>query len=160
MVNVSWNDAKAFCEKYGYALPTEAEWEYAARGGSVTPWSFGSDTQQLGNYAWFSDISEKEIHAVGTKLPNPLSLYDMHGNVWEWVADCYDDKAYQNRSDLITDPVVNPGVGSQCQYRVLRGGSAWFNSRSLRSALRAWVEPEVRDDGIGFRCVRRLRRQP
>jgi formylglycine-generating enzyme required for sulfatase activity len=158
--NVSWNDAKAFCENYGYALPSEAEWEYAARGGSVTPWSFAGDEQQLGNYAWFSGNSGGQAHDVGTKLPNPLGLKDMHGNVWEWVTDCYDDKAYDGRPEMIVDPVVTSNVVSSCQYRVLRGG-AWSNDPwYLRSAGRDWVGPGGRGEDVGFRCVRRPRRQP
>jgi formylglycine-generating enzyme required for sulfatase activity len=156
-VHVTWHNAKAFCEKSGYALPTEAEWEYAARAGSITPWSFGSDEKQLGNYAWYSDNSEDRAHPVGQKLPNPLGLYDMHGNVWEWAEDCFDENAYNNRPGLLVDPVV----GGSCKYRVLRGGSAWDGvPRDLRSADRRWVGPEGRLDVVGFRCVRRPRRQP
>ncbi len=143
----------------GYALPSEAEWEYAARGGSVTPWSFAGNEQQLGNYAWFSGNSAGQAHEVGSKLPNPLDLNDMHGNVWEWVTDCYDDKAYHGRPEMIVDPVVNPTVVSSCQYRVLRGGS-WLYDLGPRSAFRFWYEPGLRIDNIGFRCVRRPRRQP
>jgi formylglycine-generating enzyme required for sulfatase activity len=156
MGEVTWNDAKAFCEKHGYVLPTEAEWEYAARGGSVTPWSFGNDEQQLGNYAWFVGNSGNEEHPVGQKLPNPLGLYDMHGNVFEWVEDCYDENAYKKRPELLVDPLVS----SSCQYRVLRGGSAWDVPWYLRSAVRYRRVPVHRYDYIGFRCVRRPRRQP
>lgn len=119
--NVSWDDAKAFCENYGYALPTEAEWEYAARSGSTTRWSFGEEENLLSDYTW----NDGRTHPVGTKLSNPLGLFDMHGNVWEWVEDCYDASAYKNQSPLLTDPLRNPGVGGSCQYRTLRGGSAW-----------------------------------
>ena len=152
--DVSWNDAKAFCEQYGYALPTEAEWEYAARGGSVTRWSFGDDEERLGNYAWFYKNSESRAHPVRKRLPNPLGLYDMHGNVWEWVEDCYEAEAYQDRSS----PLVDPKVGGSCKFRALRGGSAWFVPRYLRSANRNWYGPEGRGDYVGFRCVRRPRR--
>jgi len=151
-VNVTWNDAKAFCEKSGYALPTEAEWEYAARGGSITPWSFGSDEKQLGNYAWYTKNS---VQPVGQKLPNPLGLYDMHGNAWEWVEDCYDENAYKNRPELLVDP----RVGGSCQYRGLRGGSARNDDPGvLRSADRGGIQPELRGVDAGFRCVRRPRR--
>ena len=111
-LNVTWRNAKAFCEKSGYALPTEAEWEYAARGGSVTPWSFGSDEKQLGNYAWYRANSKNSTQPVGRKLPNPLGLYDIHGNVWEWVEDCFDENAYHNRPELLADPIVS----GSCQY--------------------------------------------
>jgi formylglycine-generating enzyme required for sulfatase activity len=156
VVGVTWHDAKAFCEKSGYALPTEAEWEYAARGGSVTPWSFGNDEKQLGNYAWYSDNSKSSAQPVGQKLPSPLGLYDMHGNVWEWVEDCYDENAYKNRPELLVDPRVS----GSCQSRVRRGGSAWdADPRYLRSAVRVWFVPVVRGALVGFRCVRRPRRQ-
>jgi formylglycine-generating enzyme required for sulfatase activity len=154
-VNVAWHNAKAFCEKSGYALPTEAEWEYAARGGSITAWSFGSDEKQLGDYAWYSDNSKDSVHPVRQKLPNPLRLYDMHGNVYEWVEDCYDGNAYKNRPELLVDPIVS----GSCQYRVLRGGSAWLDDPgSLRSAFRGGGGPAVRVDFLGFRCVRHPRR--
>jgi formylglycine-generating enzyme required for sulfatase activity len=156
-IDVTWYKAKAFCEKSGYALPTEAEWEYAARGGSITPWSFGSDEKQLGEYAWYSDNSNNSAHPVGQKLPNPLGLYDMHGNVWEWVEDCYDENAYKNRPELLVDPIVS----GSCQVRVLRGGSVWVGGPwDLRSADRGRRVPECRLDVIGFRWVRRPRRQP
>ncbi len=155
-VDVSWNDAKAFCEQYGYALPTEAEWEYAARGGSVTRWSCGDDEKQLGHYAWFAKNSKSRAHPVRKRRPNPLGLYDMHGNVWEWVADCYEEEAYRDRSS----PLVDPKVGGSCKLRALRGGSAWNVPRRLRSAYRNGFTPESRFADTGFRCVRRPRRQP
>jgi len=154
-VNVTWHDAKAFCEKSGYALPTEAEWEYAARGGSVTQWSFGDDEKQLGDYTWYRGNSKDSVQPVRLKLPNPLGLYDMHGNAWEWVEDCYDENAYKNRPELLVDPRVS----GSCQARVLRGGSAWYAvPRDLRSAARNWNEPVRRFVNFGFRCVRRPRR--
>jgi formylglycine-generating enzyme required for sulfatase activity len=156
-VNVTWHDAKTCCEKFGYALPTEAEWEYAARGGSVTQWSFGDDEKQLGDYAWYSDNAKDRLQPVRQKLPNPLGLYDMHGNAWEWVEDCFDENAYKNRPELLVDPIVS----GSCQYRVLRGGSAWPDfPRFLRSAARGGYESEGRGGNIGFRCVRRPRCQP
>ena len=107
------------------------------------------------NYAWYSGNSKDSVQPVGQKLPNPLGLYDMHGNVWEWVEDCYDENAYKNRPELLVDPRVS----GSCQSRVLRGGSAWGDDPGLlRSAVRARGEPEFRNDLIGFRCVRRPRR--
>ena len=97
------------------------------------------------------------MQPVGQKLPNPLGLYDMHGNAWEWVEDCYDGNAYKNRSELLVDPRVS----GSCPFRVLRGGSAWYAGPwDLRSADRRRDAPGFRNDLIGFRCVRRPRRQP
>jgi formylglycine-generating enzyme required for sulfatase activity len=156
VTRVSWNEAKAFCQNYGYELPTEAEWEYAARGGTTTKWSLGDKEEQLGDYAWLDGNSEGQAHPVGEKLPNPLGLYDMHGNVYEWVEDCYDTNAYENRSSSITNPLVDSG----CERRVLRGGSFVYLAGLLRSAFRIGHQPEDRVEDVGFRCVRRPRRQP
>lgn len=97
---VSWNDAQAFIAALNrleggtrYRLPTEAEWEYAARAGTTTRYSFGDDERQLDRYAWYGgDFQTGGHHPVGTKQPNPWGLHDVHGNVWEWVADWYDPK--------------------------------------------------------------------
>lgn len=129
---VTWNDAQTFCGSAGAELPTEAQREYAARGGSVSHWSFGNDAAQLGTYAWFFENSGTQAHPVKGKEPNPLGLYDMHGNVYEWVADCYNGEAYKGRSEFTADPQVI----KNCDLRVLRGGSAWSGPRFLRSADR------------------------
>ncbi|MFM7921494.1 MAG: formylglycine-generating enzyme family protein, partial [Planctomycetaceae bacterium] len=115
-VYVSWDDAVEFCKKLSamegkvYRLPTEAEWEYACRGGTKTAFSFGNDEAELGKYAWFDgntwDINEKYAHRVAQKLPNPFGLYDMHGNVYEWCSDWYGDYP----STPLTDP-RGPGSG-------------------------------------------------
>ncbi len=146
---VSWHDAKAYCEKLGYRLPTEAEWEYAARADTRTRWSFGDDEEQLGLHAWYGENSDIKAHPVGTRKPNPWGLHDMHGNVWEWVADWY--------GPYPGEPQVGPSEG---KYRVLRGGAFGGPSRFLRSAFRGWGEPELRGDYFGFRCARGPRRQP
>ena len=99
-VNISWNDVQEFIQALNdaagediYRLPTEAEWEYACRAGTTTRWSFGDDSLEQGEYAWYKsntcDVGECYAHTVGTKLPNPWGLYDMHGNVLEWVQDWY-----------------------------------------------------------------------
>jgi formylglycine-generating enzyme required for sulfatase activity len=152
VTKVSWTEAIAACERFGGRLPTEAEWEYAARAGSQTVWSFGDDEKMLGEYAWYEENSGGKPHDVGTKKPNKWGLYDMHGNVWEWVADWYG--TYPSAGQ--TDP-SGPTTG---QYRVRRGGSFFNPPSGLRSAIRYWVEPEDRDSGIGFRCARGARRQP
>jgi formylglycine-generating enzyme required for sulfatase activity len=95
---VSWHDAQAFVKKLSdktgqrYRLPTGAEWEYVARAGSQTSWHFGGDVAQLGRYAWYGydkGNANKKTHPAGKKLPNQFGLFDMHGNVWEWVEGCW-----------------------------------------------------------------------
>jgi formylglycine-generating enzyme required for sulfatase activity len=142
---VSWFNARDFCEKHGWRLPTEAEWEYAARAGTKTTWSFGDDEKVLGEYAWFGN-SKGEVHPVGTKKPNPWGIYDMHGNAWEWVADWYGD--YPARAQ------VNPIGPETGVLRVLRG-AAFFNPPwVLRSADRFRIQPAFRFRTVGFRCAR------
>ena len=155
---ISWNDAVEFCKKLSilegktYRLPTEAEWEYACRGGTKTAFSFGDNEAELGKYAWFRgnawDIDEKYAHRVAQKQANPFGLYDMHGNVWEWCSD-YDGYG-DYPSGLRTDP-EGPRSGSS---RVVRGGSWYFGPYHVRSAYRNNSTPEDRYYfGLGFRLV-------
>lgn len=156
---ISWDDAQKFIAKlnriqneYTYRLPTEAEREYAARGGvsSNFPYSFGSNrTTDLDNHGWYSHNSKNRTHAVALKLANPFGLYDMHGNVWEWVQDFYGD--YPKKS--VTDP-KGPTTG---MFRVVRGGSWDDLARHLRSAYRFVVRPEIRFSDVGLRLVRTKR---
>jgi formylglycine-generating enzyme required for sulfatase activity len=170
VTNVSWSDAVAFCNRWsersglspcyqvdgtlvtlernanGYRLLTEAEWEYACRAGSTGKWCFGDDEAQLGDYAWYFDNSGNETHPVRQKKPNTWGLYDMHGNVREWVGNWYGPYPRQPQ----TDP-AGPNTG---QYRVLRGGAFDYGPRYLRSAIRGKSEPELWDRFIGFRCAR------
>ena len=150
VAKVNWNQAQAFCEHYGYRLPTEAEWEYAARAGSTGRWPFGEDESRLNDYAWYSQNSGNETHPVGQKRANPWGLYDMAGNVWEWVADWHGPYS----ADPQTDP-TGPTTGDS---RVLRGGAFDFGPGNLRSAFRSWYGPEVEDGDNGFRCARGPRR--
>ena len=154
---ISWDDATKFCEalskKAGkrVALPTEAQWEYSCRAGSKTAYSFGDDASKLGDYAWYNDNAyrkgEEYAHAVGQKKPNAFGLYDMHGNVWEWCHDWYDEKFYANAKD------VDPENTTEAKYRVLRGGS-WYNyPRSCRAAFRNRLTTDPRDGCYGFRVV-------
>lgn len=126
-VFISWEAAQAFIEKINqasthdaYRLPTEAEWEYACRAGTTTPWYFGVDADQLQSYAWTYEQGFLG-QTVGLKLPNPWGLYDMHGNVWEWCQDWSGE--YQDGAQV--DP-TGPASGTQ---RVFRGGG--FNNQSV-----------------------------
>jgi formylglycine-generating enzyme required for sulfatase activity len=152
---VSWFDVQDFIRRLNerenhnrYRLPTEAEWEYAARSGSTTSYSFGDNAAHLGRYAWFGgDFATGSIHPVGQKLPNPWGLYDVHGNVWEWVQDWY-AADYYSRSPPVDPP--GPNSGSE---RVVRGGSWHQSSDSWRSAFRKKYPPDYRGISIGFRLV-------
>ena len=151
--NVSWEDVQEFIRRLNsreggatYRLPTEAEWEYAARAGTTTRWSFGDDASQLGRYAWYDGNAGGQTHPVGQLQPNPWGLYDMHGNVWEWVQDWYGKYA----SGTAVDP-AGPSSGS---LRVDRGGSWVITARRCRSAHRNGVAPGLRDGYLGFRLLR------
>jgi formylglycine-generating enzyme required for sulfatase activity len=171
--NVSWFDAVQFCNALsvresllpayrvrkgeepavkrdltanGFRLPTEAEWEYAARAGTTSAYSFGDDGALLGEYGWWDENAEVKLHAVGMRKPNPWGLFDVHGNVYEWCWDMYGpyDKPLPFGSD-----------------RVVRGGSFWDSEpRDLRSATRNGDPPGDRDEDVGFRCAQGACRQP
>jgi formylglycine-generating enzyme required for sulfatase activity len=161
---VDWNDAAEFCRKltaresqagrlpqgYVYALPTEAQREYACRAGTTTAYSFGDDAGNLGDYAWWGGISgdgnaktEQYAHRVGQKKPNPWGLYDMHGNVWEWCRDACGRKLPGG-----TDPLGETGG----LIHVFRGGSWGDEARDCRSARRDGSATEYRDYILGFRA--------
>lgn len=170
---MSQHAARTFCQwlsaKTGryYRLPTEAEWEYACRAGTTTAYSFGDDPAQLDDYAWYEENSNEKYQKVGQKQPNPWGLYDMHGNVAEWVLDQHTED-YGNHKDAAKDPLVIP---TELWGRVVRGGG-WSNSpKRLRSAARQvseeqWIEqdPQVPQSiwyltdahHVGFRIVRPL----
>lgn len=158
---VSWDEAQAFIarlnktqSKHTYRLPTEAEWENAARAGmpSHFPYSFGfNNSNELNNYAWHDGNSNGRTHAVATKKANQYGLYDMNGNVWQWVNDYDDYSAYPTAS--VQDP-TGPTTGS---LRMVRGGSWSFDARHLRSASRRSVAPGFHVFDLGFRLVRTSR---
>lgn len=155
--NVSWDDAQDYINKLSektgkkYRLPTEAEWEYAARsGGKKEKWSGTSNFDELEDYAWFLDNSGKKTHPVGKKKPNGLGLYDMSGNVWEWVKDGY-DQAYYKKS-----PKVNPRGPESGASRVRRGGGWVSVPGNVRAAIRAGDDPDVGFSYLGFRLARTL----
>ncbi len=131
-----------------FRLPTEAEWELAARAGTVTRYSFGNDEAQLGSHAWF-DQNSSGSNRVGQKTSNPNDLFDIHGNVREWVFDRYDSSAYNGSPQ--TDP-TGPGPSSGGQ-RVARGGSFENSAINLRSARRGHSGINHRDDSTGFRLL-------
>jgi len=128
-------------------LPTEAEWEYACRGGTTTRYSFGDNLADLNGHAWY-DRNTNTVQPVATQCANPWGLYDLHGNVWEWCWDGYE--AYSPK------PVQNPRGPEKAASgrRVLRSGSFVFPPEVLRSAFRFDDDPERRFRNRGFRCVR------
>ncbi|MCK5186430.1 MAG: formylglycine-generating enzyme family protein [Deltaproteobacteria bacterium] len=154
---VSWNDVQEFIrilnEKEGtdkYRLPSEAEWEYAARAGTTTRYSFGDDASELGDYAWYINNSERETHPIGQKKSNPWGLYDMHGNVWEWVQDEYHGSYDGAPSD------GSAWEDGNSTKRVYRGGGWILFAGNCRSAARGFIVPGFRYDNLGFRLLKEL----
>jgi len=145
--NSTWDAVQIVAGSTGYRLPTEAQWEYAARGGNGSPGNYtysGSNT--VGNVAWYSDNSGDKTHEVGKRVPNGLGLYDMSGNVWEWCWDWYGSYPSGAQTD--------PGGADSGSDRVLRGG-CWYNSAGYtRSAFRINYYPSIGYYFFGFRLVR------
>ncbi len=166
---VSWYDAVAYCNalsrkdgldevytisettvscdwsKKGYRLPTEAEWEYAARGAKQSKGYTYSGSNFAEDVAWYEDNSGSRTHNVGTKMANELGLYDMSGNVWEWVWDWNGD--YSNSAQ------TNPTGPSSGSTRVIRGGGWWHNAPDVRSTTRRYDNPSDSNKHMGFRVV-------
>ena len=151
---VSWNDATEFCKRLSgktgmsFRLPTEAEWEYACRGGTTTAYSFGESDAVLPEFAWFGGNSQSSTQPVATRKPNAWGLHDMHGNVWEWVNDWYSVTYYQ------ISPSKDPPGPSSGWERVLRGGSWNGYSYGCRSSIRVPFTPDLDDYVSGFRAAR------
>jgi formylglycine-generating enzyme required for sulfatase activity len=152
--NITWEEAKAFAHKLSektgkhYRLPTEAEWEYAARAGTQSVFYFGDNPAMLNDHGWFRDNSDGKPQTAGMKKANPFGLYDMLGNVWERIEDCwhidYEDAPADGTSWEAED----------CQFRVVRGGSRVNHAQFLRSAFRFRYAPGSRYEFVGVRVVR------
>jgi len=160
IVSISYHDIELFLEKlndvstdYQFRLPTEAEWEYACRAGSKTPFSYGTKlTNRLANYnaSFKSKYSEEGIFLrsptpVGSYPANQWGLYDMHGNAWEWVSDWY--------APYAADPVINPTGPDTGKEKIIRGGSWYFGAAYAKSSSRRIHEPQLWGFSIGFRLV-------
>ncbi|MFM9118039.1 MAG: formylglycine-generating enzyme family protein, partial [Planctomycetota bacterium] len=155
---VTWSEAVEFCRRLSalprerragrvYRLPTEAEWEFACRGGSPGTFHYGDDEAGLATHAWYSQNTDHTTQTVGLKKPNAFGLHDMYGNVWEWCADWYGE--YEGRELVSQDP-RGPEWG---EYRVVRGGSWRSPPENCRSADRGCDVPGRRCDRVGFRVL-------
>lgn len=151
--SVSWLDCQNFLEalkkKTGrrFALPTEAQWEYACQAGAESEYSHGDDESVLGAYAWYAQNSGLSTHPVGKKKPNAWGVHDMAGNVYEWCADWYSEGPYSKGE------AVDPRGPARGQRRILRGGGWIFVADNLRSSDRGFSPPDMRTNEYGLRCV-------
>ena len=157
---VNWEDAMEFCEtltdrensmnrmpdKWGFNLPTEAQWEYACRADTTTVFNFGNGAEELPQYGWFSDNSDGSPKTIGTKKPNPWGIHDLQGNVGEWCFDWY-GKAYPD--DGSVDPITKKGSA----FKIFRGGTYTDISDRCRAAYRNRATPDTSNSWIGFRVV-------
>ena len=153
MYYISWTECQTFISRLNsltgrsFRLPTEAEWEFAARGGDQSRGYRYSGGNDLGSVCWYEVNSGNETHPVKTKSPNELGIYDMSGNVWEWCQDWFSPNCYGN------SPSRNPAGPSSGSYRVLRGGS-WYDSTGIcRVSFRSYGAPNYRGDGLGLRLA-------
>lgn len=147
--NVSWDRCQEFCERTGFSFPSEAQWEYACRAGTVGEIS---STRELASMAWYGENSGGKTHPVGEKAPNAFGLHDTHGNVFEWCDDVYHESFYESPNASVRDPLCEKGFDS----RVIRGGSWLYCARDCSSSFRDWNESHARGDFLGLRPVRRI----
>lgn len=150
---VNWQDSIDFIKKLptqydsGFHLPTEAQWEFAARGGNLSGEFTYAGSERLEDVGWYRDNSYGESKPVGLKLPNEIGLYDMSGNVWEWCADWYE--VYPD----VTERQLNPKGPNKGVYRVLRGGSWVYGAVGCRCSDRNRDHPDNRRGSVGFRVA-------
>lgn len=149
--DISWDDCQSFITKLNsltgekFRMPTEAEWEYAARGGNKSQKYLYSGSNTIGDVAWYTSNSNSTNHQVKTKFPNELGIYDMSGNVWEWCSDWYG--SYSSNAQ------TNPTGATSGSGRVIRGGSRNYNASGCRVANRGNDAPSNRNNNLGLRLV-------
>ena len=160
--SVTWNDVQEFIKKLNekestnkYSLPSEAEWEYAARANTTTSYYFGDDESELGDYAWYAANSEDKTHEVGQKKPNAWGLYDIYGGVWEWVQDVYNE-SYNGAPTDGSAWESGPWETGSVSFRVARGGSWIYDARDCRSTSRRYDSTLIRGYYLGFRLLREI----
>lgn len=147
--SVTWPEANDYCRKLGLRLPSEGEWEYAARAGTTSNYSWGFEIDE--RFGWYEGNSNGATHPVGQKASNQFGFYDMNGNVWEWVSDWFRPEYFETNGK--TGMVKNPQGPSTGQFLVIKGGSFEDDSFYLRSASRFWYPPDIHFRNLGFRCA-------
>lgn len=169
VTGISWKDAEAYAKwlsqksGFNYRLPSEKEWEYAARAGSVTPYWWGTQTRRDGKAmacceGCGSDLDMKGLYPVDAFKPNPWGLYNVHGNVWEWVADYFCED--YTSSPIDGTPRTDPSCPKQFDpegLKIFRGGSCFYGPRQMRASMRLRNSPDLRNMTIGFRVARDLK---
>ena len=149
ITHIKWREAKSYCHKVGKRLPTEAEWEYAARAGSKTKFPWGDEIDD--DYLWYAGNSPREIPQVGKKKPNAWGLHDMMGNVWEWTMDWFSYTYYKS------SPVKNPKGPTRQSFRVIRGASWMIDEQYTRVTTRhGGMSDPTLSYWVGVRCAKSL----
>ncbi len=151
IVNVSWQDANDFAQWKGCRLPTEAEWEYAAKGGNLSKGYKYSGSNDYDEVGWCFENAEKRVHKVGQKKPNEIGIYDMSGNAWEWCSDNYEIFYYEN------SPTKNPKGPQKGLGKVNRGGCFAFDYGLMNVHHRRCSDPASIGSGTGFRLARDIK---